>query len=150
MRTALALIHVTAIATVILSSSAALAEVRCGQPRKFRAEIGGFLGASYAVELKGSEIQYSVLEPGSRDATVSTIRATEREWCEFRRALHEVGVWGWREEYLNPNVLDGTHWDLDIAYEDNALRARGVNDFPTNFMGYELAVEKLLGGKRFR
>ena len=150
MRTAFVLLRRALLSIAVSVCSASFAEDRCDAPNRFRAEMGGYLGASYAVELKGDDIQYSVLEPGSHSPTVWTIKPTESQWCDFRQTLDGVGVWGWREQYLNYNVLDGSHWDLDIAYKDHALKTRGINDYPKSFMDYQLAVEKLVGGKLFR
>lgn len=116
---------------------------------RFRAGIEGFRGPSYSVELKAGDIRYSAREPGS-ETTISTIRATPSQWCEFRRSLDDLGMWEWREAYSNPKVLDGTQWDLDIAYADHSLRTQGFNDYPKSFTAYLSAVEKLVGGKPFR
>ena len=99
-------------------------------PRRLSAVIGGFLGKTYRVELEGEKLIYTVLNPGNRVAARETITPKPAQWTEFWRTLDEIGVWRWHSEYLNPAVLDGTQWSLDLAEAGHAVKAHGSNTYP--------------------
>lgn len=132
-------------------------------PKRFKAFIGGFLGASYSIELHDDGIlDCKNSDRGQSDATHTKIRPTPDEWREFRAALDALNVWKWQPEFPSNGVADGTQWSLDIAYADRALKSQGSNNYPDangkpnrqpemtpTFRGYLAAVRKLTGGRRF-
>lgn len=133
-------------------------------PKRFDAYIGGFGGTSYHVELQGDILRHTTNEAEHyKKPRHATITPSEEQWREFRETLDDLQVWRWRAEYPNPGVCDGTGWSLDIAYDDRALESHGDNNYPDAsgnsndhpdhtevFKQYLAAVEKLLGGGKFR
>ena len=132
-------------------------------PKRFKAFIGGFLGASYRIELRDDGI-LECKNSGRRsgDAEHTKIKPTLAEWREFRAALDALNVWKWQPEFSSNGVADGTQWSLDIAYADRALTSQGSNNYPDAhgkpnrkpemtpaFSGYLAAVRKLTGGRSF-
>src|SRR5947209_874401 len=99
-------------------------------PKRFSAHIGGFLGASYGVELKDGILSYTKSSRGGSAREQKTITATPAQWREFRQSLDELKVWQWRADYPTHGVVDGTQWALDIDYSDHTLHARGSNNYP--------------------
>lgn len=132
-------------------------------PQSFRTSIGGFLGATYSVDLRDGILYYSAAD-GRKTNQASKIIPSTQQWREFRRALDGVSIWGWRTNYPNPGgVYDGTQWSVEIRYSDRSLKAGGDNSYPGRggkpsgsqkstkaFSAYTAAVSKLLGGKDFR
>ena len=131
-------------------------------PTRFIARIGGFLGASYSVELRDGAVLYTSSERGLRNQQHATLTPTVAQWREFRQALDELKVWQWRTDYPRQGTVDGTQWMLDIAYDDHSLTARGDNNYPDAtgkpngkpdsteaFNRYLAAIRKLIGGKSF-
>ncbi len=57
---------------------------------------------------------------------------TREEFIEGIAALH---IGEWKKSYVDPLVLDGTQWSIDIEYEDNRkpVHIDGSNAFPYNF-----------------
>src|SRR5437667_1580778 len=99
-------------------------------PEKFTASIGGFLGATYGVELQDGNLLYSAAY-APRKTTSIKITPTAQQWREFRRALDEISIWQWQTNYPNPGgIYDGTQWALEIKYQDRTLRTQGNNNFP--------------------
>lgn len=126
------------------------------RPRLFEVSIGGFSGASYRVELQSDGIllyrrnpRTLISEPGTRTRRV---RVGDEQWREFRRAMDEVNVWAWRKDYIDPRVMDGTHWNLKLEYPDASVFSRGSNAFPEqqDFERFRGAVVMLLGGREFK
>jgi len=125
-------------------------------PNSFDASIGGFLGASYRVELQpDGTLRYQhnpqtfTSSPGIK---TRRIEVTDEQWREFRKALDDVNVWAWKKDYTDPNVLDGTQWNLRIRYGDASVFSHGSNAFPPkrDFERFRTAVVKLLGGQAFQ
>ena len=132
-------------------------------PERFTAYIGGFLGASYGIELRAGTLSYTSSDRGRQNTKHARITPTAVEWREFRRTLDDLKVWQWRTDYPNQGTADGTQWSLDIAYADHSVKSRGDNNYPQangkpngkpeateTFNRYLVAISKLIGGREFR
>lgn len=131
-------------------------------PKRFSAYIGGFMGASYRVELHDGVIAYTTFGRGRTNPKHTTVTPTAAQWREFRQTLDELKVWQWRGEYPTNDTFDGTQWSLDIAFADRAIKTHGNNNYPDAagkpngkpdpteaFNRYLDAIKKLTGGKTF-
>jgi hypothetical protein len=131
-------------------------------PKHFSAYIGGFMGASYRLDLKDGILTYSTFGRGNSNPKHTTVTPTTEQWSEFRQALDGLKVWQWRADYPSTGTLDGTQWLLDVAYADHAIKTGGSNSYPDSsgkpsgkpeytkdFSRYLEAVKKLIGGKSF-
>ena len=130
-------------------------------PKEFSAIIGGFLGSTYAVELRDGALHYT--EKKGREMTSSaTVIPSAEQWQEFRKTIDQLNIWQWRAEYPNRGTMDGTQWSLTIAYADSALKTHGDNNYPDanggpsdnsepskTFNRYLAAISKLIGGRGF-
>ena len=56
---------------------------------------------------------------------------------KFIKGIAELHIGEWRRRYVNPMVLDGTQWSIDIEYEyedgHKPVHIYGSNAFPYNF-----------------
>jgi hypothetical protein len=159
----LALVRFSAAALfLLLAAFARSAAEPSTVPTRLVARIGGFLGSSYSVELKGGTLTYTVSGRGQTNVRHATITPTEAAWREFRRALDDLKIWQWQSDYPRGGVVDGTQWLFEIAYSDRALTSRGDNNYPDgagkptgkpeftpSFNRYLGAIKKLIGGKDF-
>ena len=131
-------------------------------PMHFSAYIGGFLGASYTVELHDGILTYTSSESGHRNEKHAKITPTSGEWRVFRQTLDDLKVWQWRADYPSQGTQDGTQWSLHIAYVDHVLRTHGDNNYPDAsgrpigksdptelFKRYLAAIRMLIGGRSF-
>ncbi len=61
-----------------------------------------------------------------------TIHITEEKWCQIIDTLfNELHLLEWADEYTDPEVLDGTHWNLEIGLtKGNTLKYQGSNKYP--------------------
>ena len=131
-------------------------------PKEFSAIIGGFLGSSYAVELRDGALHYTEKKGGSGVISSATVSPTSEQWQEFRKTIDQLDIWQWHAEYPSRGTMDGTQWSLKIAYADRALKTRGNNNYPDangvpsgdpdpskTFNRYLAAIRKLIGGRSF-
>ena len=145
----------------ILAATVSFADEPTNMPKIFVARIGGFLGASYTVELREGILFYTAKKE-SKDVETAKITPTPAQWKEFRNSLDQLKVWHWHTNYPNSGVYDGTQWSLEIEYQDHSLKTQGDNNYPNSagkpngkpestkeFDEYLKAVKMLLGDKSF-
>lgn len=99
-------------------------------PERLSAYIGGFMGASYGIELHAGALTYTSSDTGHRNTKQVRITPAAAEWRELRQALDDLKVWQWRANYPSQGTVDGTQWSLDIAYADHTVKCRGDNSYP--------------------
>ena len=132
-------------------------------PKHFSAYIGGFIGASYQLELRDGILTYTTFSRGHTNPKHAKVTPTATQWREFRQALDDLKVWQWRASYPSRGTADGTQWSLDVAYPDHAIKTDGDNSYPDAtgkpngkpeptkaFNRFLDAVTKLIGGKTFQ
>ena len=53
---------------------------------------------------------------------------------ELINGLKELHIGEWKKKYIDPYVLDGTQWELELFFDDRKpVKISGSNDFPYNF-----------------
>lgn len=68
--------------------------------------------------------------------------------CEddFIRSIENCGIKTWNNKsFDNSWVLDGTMWFLDIAYDNEVIRATGMNGYPKEFEQFINTLRKKWG-----
>lgn len=68
---------------------------------------------------------------------------------EFIEALKDINFLNWRSRYVDPDVLDGCEWEIEIIREGRNLRKYGINSYPGGWENFCKAIEKI-SGKKFR
>ena len=72
---------------------------------------------------------------------------SNKDWEEFWDEVDILGVWNWKKEYNNEDVLDGTQWELRIKRKGRRLRViSGSNSYPKpqgTFKNFISALGKL-------
>lgn len=132
-------------------------------PQEFTAYIGGFLGASFAVEWTGKELIYSTKQSGKGMVVTARLQPTQAQWKAFKTAIEKAGVGHWRASYMNNQVMDGTQWALTVKFKEFKTSSQGSNSYPLQngepgndpsftpaFEAYLKAVKTLLRGRTFR
>lgn len=120
-------------------------------PLTFHAQIGGYLGNSYAVRLHGDKLVYEVFNQGYKLESTAEVKVSSEAWAKFWLACKKYKVWDWSEHYSNPGCCDGTQWGIVIETPFRRLESSGDNAFPasTVFNHVLKAISKLLGGRTF-
>lgn len=97
-------------------------------PEKLLFEIGGYDAPSFKIELERNELKYySGLSYLFMEEEI--FKPSEQEWRQFRKILDRIEVWNWARHYES-DVLDGTQWSFEVAYEDNSIKIYGNNAYP--------------------
>jgi len=100
-------------------------------PTKLNIYVGGFLGPSYSVELKGDVLIYKYSYEGKNSKTIS-IKPGKKAWSRFIDEINSVKLFRWSPLYANPNVFDGTHWMVDLEFNTRKIHTQGDNNYPTD------------------
>ncbi len=122
-------------------------------PTRFRISIGGFGGPRYEVRLVNGRLQYRT------DVTnlPEMLSPAAKEWERFWAAAERCDLWNWAPRYDDPDICDGTQWEVEVMLGARRLRSSGSNAYPGGVgTGYSKAfklltqaVRKLLGGRSF-
>lgn len=94
------------------------------RPAKFKFHIGGFWGPNHRLEIHDGTLYYRT-DDGEQVLEPSAIK-----WRNFIAKLDAQGVWQWKEYYDNPDVCDGTQWELEIVIGDKRVESGGSNSYP--------------------
>ena len=104
--------------------------------------IGGFFDGyeTRTVLLDGEAVRMTVthsLHPEEREIALSLTKT------EFLNRLRELHIEGWKSKYIDPDILDGTQWELEIYFSDGykPVTIAGSNAYPDNFA----ELERLFG-----
>lgn len=68
---------------------------------------------------------------------------------EFIERLKDINFLNWRSRYVDPDVLDGSEWQIEIIREGRNLRKYGINSYPDEWEDFCKAIEKI-SEKKFR
>lgn len=101
---------------------------------EFSFEIGGFRLESYKIY---SQDQYVIIQnmdvPGLIKDT-NRVEVSDLDWQTFWNKIDLLGVWNWKKEYFDQDVMDGVQWELMIDKKGRQRRRIfGSNKFPKNF-----------------
>jgi hypothetical protein len=109
-----------------------LLKVENFMPLSLEFSIGGYSGPSHNVKLKNGTSTYQYYDGGNyyNPLESTAVIPTKRKWINFKKKLDIIEVWGWDVRYDNPNVLDGTQWELEIDYGSQKISASGSNSYP--------------------
>lgn len=133
----------------------------CAPPLMMEISIGGFLGKSYSLTCREGKILYEACGQGYQRESQTEIVPSPLQWGSFWKSCHQAGLWKWRENYTNREVVDGTHWAVRIHREDRQIISSGGNDYPGTerypyadpypppFQNFLKAISKLIGGLPF-
>jgi hypothetical protein len=129
-------------------------------PELLHITVGGFDGPSYDLLLTNGSLQYRAAGSmsGLEDVKAEVIAPTASQWKTFRASLDEIGVWNWKTNYIDPDVLDGMWWTVNVKYADRSIAAEGANAYPDGeganqsptFQKLTAAVSKLLSERDFK
>jgi hypothetical protein len=114
--------------------------------KRIEASIGGYFGTSYTfeVEFDRGKVTWEAREDGILEPGLILQMDTENI-ITFREALSKCRVLSWKNEYIDPNTLDGTQWSLDIEFDDLCIEKSGSNDFPKEWKRFCKVIQKLTG-----
>jgi hypothetical protein len=111
--------------------------------KSFKFEMSSFSDGGAAVKLKNGKLVIEGRVPRYIEPTV--IKPTDEEWAEFLEVVDRLNVWGWKADYCDPYISDGTQWELSMSKGTSKIKCDGSNDYPPEFDEFVKAVNKLSG-----
>jgi len=99
-----------------------------GPPGDFTADIGGFDGPNYHVELKHDGVYYESSGAGNVQEK-AIVHPDHEAWAKFIQALNAVKFYRWAPSYSS-DVLDGVQWKIRLRVGDRVILSQGSNNFP--------------------
>lgn len=97
-----------------------------------KASVGGYLdGYFYAeIDLENHKTTWSLYHHEEEEIKKKSIRKSTAE--RFINQLKMVNLLNWKSKYIEPGVLDGTHWSLEIITNEKKSRNLGTINFLMN------------------
>lgn len=102
------------------------------------------LGSDILVSQKGS-VQHAFYDHRRRRDVIYRAEPTVNEWKDFWQECDACGVWTWKKEYTNLEILDGSMWSLELSDGVRSLEITGQNDRPRTFRRFVRAAYALAG-----
>src|ERR1039457_1919798 len=79
----------------------------------------------HVVELEGDKV---TIRRGSMTAKpLKIVVPSDMSWTRFWKSIDEINVWNWLPEYMNPNILDGCQWSLELQFNGGSVTCEGSN-----------------------
>lgn len=121
----------------------------------FNAYEGGCFGESdiFYVEKNGDKYKF---KSGSYPAGKIPIPEDDSKFnvsikteVEYKKLINDIkeATKNWEKEYVNPNILDGTQWN--ITAEEFGINFSGSNEFPSNYSKVKKIIIKHFKGNNF-
>ena len=118
--------------------------------------IGGFFGGYERIVWQNDKIHHQFFERSfyddeEPDKVLSVNTPSTKDWEEFWQAVDVLKVWGWKKDYYNEDIKDGTQWGLRIKKQGKRGRKIfGSNGYPEpkgTFNSFIKALNKLSNSK---
>lgn len=111
---------------------------------KLNFSVGGFSEGYIFVELKKGNIFYGRRICAAFEGNELIAQPTVIDWKKFSQSLQTNGVWDWKENYDNPEILDGTQWNLSLKQGNKILNCHGSNQYPEKFESFLQSIRDLI------
>ena len=118
--------------------------------------IGGFFGGYERIVWQNDKIHHQFFERSfyddeEPDKVLSVNTPSTKDWEEFWQAVDALKVWGWKKDYYNEDIHDGTQWKLRIKKQGKRGRKIfGSNAYPEpkgTFNSFIKALNKISNSK---
>ncbi len=113
-----------------------------------KASFGGYFEGYYNVEINLTTYQvlWSRWGGGEEETIQKIIRpATAKKFIE---ELKLIDLLDWKAKYIEPGILDGTHWSVEIIRDGRNINKHGDNKFPDEWDAFCKLIRKI-SGKNF-
>lgn len=113
------------------------------------ASVGGFFGSSYEVDIDFPSGNVAWRRQFGDSVSDEKKKIPPEAIEQFVEALKWLDFLNWKAKYVEPYVLDGTQWSIEIRREGRTLRKYGSNKYPKAWGDFCNLLETLTG-RRFR
>ena len=112
--------------------------------KKIEASVGGYFGGFYQVEvdLENNLVSWTHGGEGELEETVHrNIRLTTVK--KFLEQLETINLLNWEAKFIDPGVLDGTQWHVEIVMDGHTVTKHGINEYPEQWGKFRHAISKI-------
>ena len=112
--------------------------------KKIEASVGGYFGGFYQVEvdLENNLVSWTHGGEGELEETVHrNIRLTTVK--KFLEQLETINLLNWEAKFIDPGVLDGTQWHVEIVMDGHSITKHGSNDYPEQWGKFRQSISKI-------
>ena len=99
-----------------------------------RFSVGGYFGGFTSITIKKNDngALVNVQKTLETEKIPEDRQITVHKWQMIVNTLYkQMYLHEWRKRFVDPRVLDGTHWSLDVLLSSNRKRSySGINDYP--------------------
>ena len=122
-----------------------------GSISNIKAYVGGFFGPNYEVELDFENNKLIWNEKTNLvDIEDSVTKDIDLEQYNYIIGnLKFIKLLGWKRNYIDPGICDGTQWSIDIKSGDKTIHKSGSNNYPRTWEMFCRLIEEITG-KKFR
>jgi|HubBroStandDraft_1064217.scaffolds.fasta_scaffold237250_2 hypothetical protein len=92
-------------------------------------QLDGFR-PQYSVELKEGLVVYKYRVGMESAVKTISIRPGKEAWSLFIKEINAAKLYRWTKLYADWNVLDGTHWSIDLEIDGRKIHSEGYNNYP--------------------
>lgn len=112
----------------------------------FEFSIGGYFSGYKSLSLNktdsGVVVKYIPPFSDSLTSDVNT-KISFDQWAMFIRNLYRCYIVDWKRKYADPDILDGTQWNLKVTYSDRKpLNIYGSNAYPPHWSKFMKIIEE--------
>lgn len=121
-------------------------DVQLENTEYFEFQIGGFFcGFSRIMVERCGHVCTAAYAPGFANPEDATkIEIPEEMFFKFLKSVYNVGLWEWEDEYVDPDVLDGTQWTIRVRMQNQEEHEwYGSNAYPAVWKKFIRAVNRL-------
>ncbi|QQZ09019.1 hypothetical protein [Heyndrickxia vini] len=110
-----------------------------------KASVGGYFEGYYNIEVNLSPllVSWSHWVGGGEESIQKTLYPTTAK--KFIEELKIVNLLNWKAKYIEPGVLDGTLWSVEIIREGRNISKQGDNKFPDEWDAFCKLIRKITG-----
>ena len=107
--------------------------------------VGGFFNGYNNVDVNLSTLQVSWSHSlyGEEETTQKSLSPATAE--KFIEELKMVNLLNWKAKYIDPLVLDGTHWSVEIIRNGRNINKYGDNKFPDEWDNFCNLISRMIG-----
>jgi len=97
--------------------------------KTIRASVGGFSEGYYKVDIDLVNLKTTWIHWGGEEAMSNkAIRSATAE--KFIEQLKRTSLMNWKTNYIEPDICDGTQWNIEILTDERTISKYGSNMFP--------------------
>lgn len=112
--------------------------------KKIEASVGGYFGGYYQVEVDLENHFVSWTHGGRGESANMALRnirlATGKKFVE---QMQNLDLLNWKAEYVDPGIMDGTQWHVEMEMDGYTITKHGSNDYPDQWGEFRQAISKI-------